>query len=154
MHVFILGYTNISNKSTVSSFLYLSDGAPEGLLNSLGLHFPVASQVCSTRTNPQFCFRLTELQIGLIGSSTPFITGRPFTLFQGSSIYSDGAVGLAIFNQESQRTSVNFKNVRAVSRPMEVTQYVHFFRCTVPKFAIIHQSTNKPGGNSRSRKPS
>lgn len=95
---------HIRNKSTVSSFLYLSDGAPEGLLNSLGLHFPVASQ------------------IGLIGSSTPFITGRPFTLFQGSSIYSDGAVGLAIFNQESQRTSVNFKNVRAVSRPMEVTQ--------------------------------
>lgn len=95
---------HIRTKSSVSSFLYLSDGAPEGLLNSLGRHFPATSQT------------------GLIGSSTPFITGRPFTLFKGSSIYPDGAVGVAIFDQRLQHASIEFKSIHAVSHPMEVTQ--------------------------------
>ena len=34
-----------SNKSHISSFVYLSDGAPEGLSDSLHRHFPNASQV-------------------------------------------------------------------------------------------------------------
>lgn len=34
-----------SNKSDISSFLYLSDGAPEGISDSLHRHFPAASQV-------------------------------------------------------------------------------------------------------------
>lgn len=34
-----------SNKSHISSFLYLSDGAPEGISDSLHRHFPNASQV-------------------------------------------------------------------------------------------------------------
>lgn len=34
-----------SNASHISSFIYLSDGAPEGLSDSLHRHFPAASQV-------------------------------------------------------------------------------------------------------------
>ncbi|KAH7341621.1 hypothetical protein B0J17DRAFT_647306 [Rhizoctonia solani] len=94
----------IRDKSRVSSFFYLSDGKPEGLLDSLHRHFPAASQ------------------LGLIGSSTPFITGRPFTLFKGASIFSDGAVGIALLDQSSQDTTINFDGIYAVSEPMVVTQ--------------------------------
>ncbi|KDN48808.1 hypothetical protein RSAG8_02795, partial [Rhizoctonia solani AG-8 WAC10335] len=94
----------IRDKSRVSSFFYLSDGKPEGLLDSLHRHFPAASQ------------------LGLIGSSTPFITGRPFTLFKGANIFSDGAVGIALLDQSSPNTTMSFDSIHAVSKPMEVTQ--------------------------------
>jgi len=32
----------------------------------------------------------------MICSSTPFITGRPFTMFYNDRVYSEGAVGVAI----------------------------------------------------------
>lgn len=35
-------------------------------------------------------------QIGMICSSTPFVTGRPFTMFLNDRVYSEGAVGVAI----------------------------------------------------------
>ncbi|CEL55557.1 hypothetical protein RSOLAG1IB_01569 [Rhizoctonia solani AG-1 IB] len=95
---------HIRDKSSVSSFFYLSDGRPEGLFDSLHRHFPAASQ------------------LGLIGSSTPFITGRPFTLFGGTSIFSDGAVGIALLGQPATSTDINFDNIYALSEPMEVTQ--------------------------------
>ncbi|KAG8702286.1 hypothetical protein FRC08_003581 [Ceratobasidium sp. 394] len=95
---------HIGSKSNVSSFLYLSDTAPEGLLHSLHRHFPAASQQ------------------GLIAGSTPFITGRPVTLFKGSNIFADGAVGLALFNQNTQRNEITFDNLQAVSPVLEVTQ--------------------------------
>ncbi|KAJ1307699.1 hypothetical protein OPQ81_001788 [Rhizoctonia solani] len=94
----------IRDKSSVSLFFYLSDGKPEGLLDSLYRHFPSASQ------------------LGLIGSSTPFVTGRPFTLFKGASIFSDGAVGIALLDRNPQDTTISFENIQAVSEPMEVTQ--------------------------------
>ncbi|CAE7233919.1 unnamed protein product [Rhizoctonia solani] len=94
----------IRDKSRVSSFFYLSDGKPEGLLDSLHRHFPAASQ------------------LGLIGRSTPFITGRPFTLFKGANIFSDGAVGIALLDQASKNTTIDFDGIYAVSKPMEVTQ--------------------------------
>ena len=34
--------------------------------------------------------------MGMICSSTPFITGRPFTMFYNDRVYSEGAVGVAI----------------------------------------------------------
>jgi hypothetical protein len=64
------------------------------------------------------------IQLGLIASSTPFITGRPATLFKGSSIFADGAVGLALFDQGPQRTTIEFENMQAISSLMQVTQYV------------------------------
>ncbi|CAE6480371.1 unnamed protein product [Rhizoctonia solani] len=94
----------IRDKSSVSSFFYLSDGKPEGLFDSLHRHFPAASQ------------------LGLIGSSTPFITGRPFTLFKGTSIFSDGAVGVALLDPNPPSTTISFDSIHAVSEPMEVTR--------------------------------
>ncbi|ELU40699.1 hypothetical protein AG1IA_05267 [Rhizoctonia solani AG-1 IA] len=54
-------------------------------------------------------------QLGLIGSSTPFITGRPFTLFEGTSVVSDGAVGVALFNHTTPSSDICFDGIYAVS---------------------------------------
>jgi len=39
---------------------------------------------------------LNPLTFGLVGASTPFVTGKPFTLMHNDKIYSDGAVGIAL----------------------------------------------------------
>lgn len=44
-------------------------------------------------------------QLGILASSTPFVTGRPFTIIQNSSIHSDGAVGFALINSQAQPQS-------------------------------------------------
>ncbi|KAL0576502.1 hypothetical protein V5O48_005477 [Marasmius crinis-equi] len=62
---------------TVNQILYLSDPSPEGLVSTLRSRFPAATQ------------------LGLLASSTPFITGRPVTLVHNGKVYEDGAVGVA-----------------------------------------------------------
>ncbi|KAG1763056.1 hypothetical protein EDD22DRAFT_889033 [Suillus occidentalis] len=62
----------------VTSFLYFSDKAPEGIARALKATFPHSHE------------------LGFLASSTPFITGRPVTLFHDGEIYSDGAIGIAL----------------------------------------------------------
>ncbi|KZT64251.1 hypothetical protein DAEQUDRAFT_815115 [Daedalea quercina L-15889] len=83
--------------------IYLSDDAPEGLSNSLQA-LPVATKM------------------GLIASSTPFVTGRPYTLFHGGSVYSSGAVGLCIHSSPRPELYVNFPGLQALTPPMLVTE--------------------------------
>lgn len=42
------------------------------------------------------------VQLGLLASSTPFVTGRPFTLIHNDHIHSDGAVGFALSSPSSR----------------------------------------------------
>lgn len=67
-----------SRPEDVSSILYFSDKAPEGIARALKANFPHSHE------------------LGLLASSTPFITGRPVTLFHDGEIYSDGAIGIAL----------------------------------------------------------
>ncbi|KAH9829639.1 uncharacterized protein C8Q71DRAFT_717897 [Rhodofomes roseus] len=83
--------------------IYLSDGSPEGLSNSLQA-LPMATK------------------IGLVASSTPFITGRPYTLFHGKSVYSSGAVGLCIHSSTPPELQVGFPGLQALTQPMVVTE--------------------------------
>ncbi|KAG1743215.1 uncharacterized protein EDB91DRAFT_1126270 [Suillus paluster] len=62
----------------VSSILYFSDKAPEGIAKALKVTFPHSNE------------------LGFLASSTPFITGRPVTLFHDGEVYSDGAIGIAL----------------------------------------------------------
>ncbi|KAG2131817.1 hypothetical protein DEU56DRAFT_813472 [Suillus clintonianus] len=62
----------------VSSILYFSDKAPEGIAKALKATFPHSHE------------------LGFLAASTPFITGRPVTLFYDGEIYSDGAIGIAL----------------------------------------------------------
>ncbi|KAH8835355.1 hypothetical protein DL96DRAFT_1702347 [Flagelloscypha sp. PMI_526] len=94
------------NPTDVSSFLFFSDLAPQGLTASLKHSFPAASQ------------------LGLLGASTPFITGRPVTLFENARIWDSGAVGVA-FKPEVTLSSVEFDSYLMESldsQPMTVTE--------------------------------
>ncbi|KAH0586480.1 hypothetical protein H2248_007712 [Termitomyces sp. 'cryptogamus'] len=82
--------------------IYFTDSAPEGLLSSLKA-FPNASS------------------LGLIASSTPFITGRPVTLFHNDVIYDSGAVGVALMAPMNSVTT-SFKGAVPISIPMTITQ--------------------------------
>lgn len=87
----------------VKTVVYLSDGSPEGLSASLGA-FPFATK------------------IGLIASSTPFLTGRPHTLFYGKSVHSSGAVGLCVMSPVQPSAHLLFPNLEPLTKPMFITE--------------------------------
>ncbi|KZS93597.1 hypothetical protein SISNIDRAFT_410885 [Sistotremastrum niveocremeum HHB9708] len=92
----------------VSSLIYLNDGPNESLSRALQTSFP------------------TSHQMALHGSSTPFLTGRPYTLFQdGSRIFSQGAVGIALRNLASpQGRTSHFEGFQPIGTPNAVTRQV------------------------------
>jgi len=63
------------------------------------------------------------LKLGLVASSTPFVTGRPVTLFKNRDIYSSGAVGIALTGLAPKVRSV-FPGLRAITERLTVTRYV------------------------------
>lgn len=65
-------------------------------------------------------------QIGMVAHSTPFLTGRPYTLFYGREIVSSGAVGLCIHPGDSHRSSVavQFPDLRPVTPVLTITEYL------------------------------
>ncbi|KAF8156977.1 hypothetical protein B0H34DRAFT_657786 [Crassisporium funariophilum] len=91
----------------IDSLIFLSDLHPEGLCQSL-------------HTLPR------TRKLGLIAASTHFITARPVTLFQNTSIFGEGALGLALLtdgkkNQQASTSHVYFQGVRKLADPMTVT---------------------------------
>ncbi|KAM6493834.1 hypothetical protein JOM56_010195 [Amanita muscaria] len=89
----------------VASIIYLTDRSPEGLSHSL-TRFTGASK------------------LGMVASSTPFVTGRPFTLFSNRDIYDSGAVGIVLKNKKLDKVTVkaSFLDLEAISEPMTITQ--------------------------------
>ncbi|KAH8077040.1 hypothetical protein BXZ70DRAFT_709448 [Cristinia sonorae] len=67
--------TTTENASTI---IYFSDNSPEGLSQTLSTAFPGSTH------------------LGFLASPTPFLTGRPFTLFRNREIHSSGAVGISL----------------------------------------------------------
>jgi hypothetical protein len=66
-------------------------------------------------------------QHGVVGASTPFVTGRPFTLLDSASIHSDGAVGFALCHDEPltqpvDRPRVAYNGLTPLGRPLTVTE--------------------------------
>ncbi|KAJ7505461.1 hypothetical protein B0H11DRAFT_1978824 [Mycena galericulata] len=86
----------------IGTMIYFSDAAPEGLSNALG-RFPGATK------------------LGLYAAPTPFITGRPVTLFHGNKIHGSGAVGIALRHPKAS-ARVQFLGMKPLSLPMVVTQ--------------------------------
>ncbi|CAK5269792.1 unnamed protein product [Mycena citricolor] len=83
------------------TILYLTDNAPEGLTNALS-HFSGSSK------------------LGLFALSTPFITGRPVTLFRNDAIFDSGAVGVALKTAPST-VRTRFPGMSPLHTPMVVT---------------------------------
>ncbi|KAJ3529238.1 hypothetical protein NM688_g7881 [Phlebia brevispora] len=88
----------------VKDVLYISDNAPEGLASYLASTFPRADQ------------------LGLIASSTPFVTGRPFTLFHNKDILSSGAVGLCLTAAEHPEALIDYPDMEQVTADLTVTE--------------------------------
>ena len=63
-------------------------------------------------------------KLGLFASSTPFVTGRPYTLIFNGSVKSSGAVGLALSAGPRPVPKTAFPGQRAISAPLKVTRYV------------------------------
>ncbi|KAA1473825.1 hypothetical protein DENSPDRAFT_840322 [Dentipellis sp. KUC8613] len=88
----------------VHTVVFFTDNAPQGLMSALSA-FPSASK------------------LGLIASSTPFITGRPFTLTHNAFIFSSGAVGLALSRPpRPTRVRTAFPGLTALTGELTVTR--------------------------------
>ncbi|KAJ1982343.1 hypothetical protein H4R33_005044 [Dimargaris cristalligena] len=86
-------------------FILFSDDEPHQFLDVLNSHFPAS------------------MKAGVIGSSTPFINGRPFTLFDRTGLYSSGMCGVAIPKFSSHLTShVKYEQLVPVGDPLIITR--------------------------------
>ena len=64
--------------------------------------------------------------MGMICSSTPFITGRPFTMFLNDRVYSEGAVGVAI-SAVPHNSHVDFPaNLKSITPKVAITRCVSY----------------------------
>ncbi|KAI9451105.1 hypothetical protein BJY52DRAFT_1125436 [Lactarius psammicola] len=90
-------------QANVHTIITLTDNAPQGL-----------NQALSSFTH--------ATQLGLFASSTPFVTGRPYTLLFNGSVKSSGAVGLALSAGPRPVSRTAFPGLRAITAPLKVTQ--------------------------------
>ncbi|CAL1713447.1 unnamed protein product [Somion occarium] len=107
----------------VNAVVYFSDNSHEGITESLR-SFHNASAV------------------GMIATSTPFVTGRPFTLFHNKDIHSSGAVGMCINGFTPPRHNVVFPALKAITRACMVTSsegnLVHTLDNKNPTEILLH----------------
>ena len=71
-------------------------------------------------------------KIGLLASSTPFITGRPVTMFYDGKIVQDGVVGVSVVKEvvskktsegdSRDRTSVEYPSLASLGPAMQITR--------------------------------
>ncbi|KAG8806764.1 hypothetical protein FRC17_004821, partial [Serendipita sp. 399] len=100
----------VNTKQLLSGLLFFTDDASQGLSASLNHHFPETAKASN------------HLHLlGLFASSTPFITGRPFTLFESESIHSDGAVGVAIVGPKPLEIESNFSSLMHIGGSLLIT---------------------------------
>lgn len=92
------------NKEKQPSFVFMvSDNEPDELLQTLDHHYPNVPK------------------IGIIGASTPFVTGTPYTLFTDSFVES-GVVGFAAFNPTQSKVSVQHASLQKIGEPLKITR--------------------------------
>ncbi|KAI8990983.1 hypothetical protein BDF20DRAFT_908806 [Mycotypha africana] len=97
---------------TPPSFIFmLSDNEPEQLLHTLDHHYPEIPK------------------LGIVGASTPFITGTPYTLFKSAKeIVGSGIVGFASYNNDSSSSvsnddvKINYTAIEKLGEPMKITR--------------------------------
>ncbi|CAO3699842.1 unnamed protein product [Rhizopus stolonifer] len=95
--------TNLSKEKQPSFVFMVSDNEPDELLQTLDHHYPNVPK------------------IGIIGASTPFVTGTPYTLFTDSFVES-GVVGFASFNPTQSKVSVQHASLQKIGEPLKITR--------------------------------
>ncbi|CAO3627886.1 unnamed protein product [Mucor hiemalis] len=88
------------------SFVFtVSDNEPDELLQTLDHHYPNTPKV------------------GIIGASTPFVTGAPYTLFKGEDVLGAGIVGFASYNKdEKMKMKVEHTAMEKLGKPVKITR--------------------------------
>src|ERR1700722_3453330 len=88
------------------------------------LFHPRQMSVQTVHRSHSVCVSVAVLKVGLIASSTPFITGRPVTLFHNDKIYSSGAVGVALtgLQKDTPRPRIDFPELMAISEGLTITR--------------------------------
>lgn len=122
--------------SDVHTVITLTDNHPEGLNNAL-----------SAFTN--------ATKVGLVAASTPFVTGRPFTLLHDQLVYSAGAVGLALISPIKPTVVSAFPGLKAITPVLTVTRsegnLVHELDCGNPSQLLL-TAIQKSGIDSEAAK--
>jgi hypothetical protein len=64
-----------------------------------------------------------------MAAANPFITGRPFTLFQDGKFYSEGAIGVAFTGENDMIVSTDASNLETLagSPSMTVTRCAQMY---------------------------
>ncbi|KAI8148353.1 hypothetical protein BJV82DRAFT_663733 [Fennellomyces sp. T-0311] len=97
--------STLQSQTGTPSFVFLaSDNEPDQLLNALDHHFPQTPK------------------IGVIGSSTPFITGEPYALFCQEEMLGGGIVGFASYNDVPVDVQVNHSALETLGEPLTITR--------------------------------
>lgn len=83
----------------------------------------------------------------MVAHPTPFLTGRPFTMFYNGNILSSGAVGLCIrpSTNYTASVSVKFPDLSPVTPVLTVTEYVASISLLIPnlcKFPTAQRVTS------------
>lgn len=90
-------------QANVSSLFYFTDDMAEGLSAALDHRLPRISKM------------------GVTASSTPFVTGRPFTFYHNGAFHSSGAFGVALCNHERPEIKVNLANLFNIGEEYAIT---------------------------------
>ncbi|KAI9490806.1 hypothetical protein BDB00DRAFT_836199 [Zychaea mexicana] len=98
--------STLQTRSETPSFVFMaSDNEPDQLLHALDHHFPDIPK------------------IGVIGASTPFITGEPYALFCNQELLGGGIVGFASYNdQPISEIQVEHSALEPLGEPLTITR--------------------------------
>ncbi|CCM00623.1 uncharacterized protein FIBRA_02659 [Fibroporia radiculosa] len=128
----------LERADTIDTVVYFTDGSSEGLVDAFRF-FPSATSV------------------GLVATSTPFVTGRPYTLFHGSAVHSSGAVGVCLNSPKQPTFHTNFPGLQALTKAMFVTEsegnLIHSLDNMNPTrllLSAIQQRNGQPGSDGQS----
>ncbi|KAJ3019086.1 hypothetical protein HKX48_002392 [Thoreauomyces humboldtii] len=102
------GLQKVSHRSSETALvLSFSDTEPHQFLETLDASFPTATKV------------------GLVGTMTPFVTGRPHTIYYNDKVLSGGLVGVALLSKSARVRApiakVTFTALEALGEPLTIT---------------------------------
>ncbi|KAF7727897.1 hypothetical protein EC973_006896 [Apophysomyces ossiformis] len=95
----------LETKARQPSFVFMvSDNEPDELLQALDHHYPETHK------------------IGVVGASTPFVNGSPYTLFYRNQIMEAGIAGFASYSRDAWSLTTDHSQLEPLGQPMTITR--------------------------------
>lgn len=96
---------SVERKGEVPEFVFtVSDNEPDEFYQTLDHHYPDTAKV------------------GIIGASTPFVTGMPYTLFLKDQLLDSGIVGFASYKKASSHVEIQHTALEKLGEPLKITR--------------------------------